>query len=80
MLCSCDCQHSTMQNYFSAKLMFLKLLLLSLSITNKIMMNASMETMPATSMHTVQTLWVPITVPARRDTLAMDSRVQVHYN
>ena len=39
-----------------------------------------METMPATSMHTVQTLWVPITVPARRDTLAMDSRVQVHYN
>ena len=69
-----------MQNYFSAKLMFLKRLLLSLSITNKIMMNASMETMPAMSMHTVPTLRVPITVPARRDTLAMDTRVQVHYN
>ena len=41
------------------------------------MMNALAETMPVTSMHTVPTPWVPITVPARRDTLAMAARVQV---
>ena len=39
--------------------------------------NALVETMPVTSMHTVPTPWVPITVPARRDTLAMAARVQV---
>ena len=33
--------------------------------------------MPVTSMHTVPTPWVPITVPARKDTLAMAARVQV---
>ena len=41
------------------------------------MMNALVETMPVTSMHTVPTSWVPITVPARKDTLAMAARVQV---
>ena len=33
--------------------------------------------MPVASMHTVPTPWVPITVPAWRDTLAMAARVQV---
>ena len=42
------------------------------------MMNALVETMPVTSMHTAPTLRVPITVPAKGDTLAMDARVQVH--
>ena len=41
-------------------------------------MNASMKIMLVTSMHTVPTPWAPIIVLARKVTLAMDDRVQVH--
>ena len=70
VLCGHDCQFSTM---------LIKFYFFLFLLPNKIMMNASVETMPVTSMHTVATLWVPITVPARKDTLAMDARVQVNY-
>ena len=78
VLCGHDCQFSTMY-CFPAKLMLVKFYFSLFPLPNKIMMNASVETLPVTSMHTVPTLWVPITVPARKDTLAMDARVQVNY-